>query len=104
MDEDYFETGEQALAYVLNEIVEQDTNHDARYRLVFEAMCVALEIGYKAGIRIDPNEPEWPVVYIELPDLGQVSWHMPQLPQEWDGHSTEEKFDRIRQFSEAHNG
>lgn len=104
MDEDYFETGEQTLAYILNEIVEQDTNYDARYPFVFEAACVALEIGYKAGIRIDPNEPEWPVVYIDLPQIGQVSWHMPQYPQEWDGHDVAEKFKRIRKFSEAYHG
>lgn len=58
----------------------------------------------------DPNEPEWPVVYVDTP-AGQCSWHLAladldlfghveQVPADdpravWDGHSTEEKYRRL---------
>lgn len=70
-------------------------NYADRYRAVLGCLHIATAGGLKAGIRIDPKEPEWPVVYIELP-TGQVSWHMPQHPIEWDGHSTHTKYERIR--------
>jgi len=58
---------------------------------------------------VDPAEPDWPVLYIEGP-TGQLSWHMPKpeaigrysdpgsrlVEKRWDGHTTEEKDDRIR--------
>lgn len=65
---------------------------------------------YDSAIGIDPNEPDWPVIYIELP-TGQVSWHInrDELPVfdgvpwnhnreveiKWDGHTTEEKYGRL---------
>ena len=84
----------------LNLLVENDLNYDKRYDLVIKAMHIARQQGYEVGIRIDPNESEWPVAYIELP-TGQVSWHMPQHKKEWDGHTTEEKFSRIKQYIEG---
>jgi hypothetical protein len=88
------------LRFYLREAVRNDTNYEERYYSVIHAMSHATAIGYKVGIRIDPNEPEWPVVYIELP-TGQVSWYMPQHEKEYDGHSTEEKFERIKRFIES---
>lgn len=53
---------------------------------------------------IDPNWPEFRVVAVETP-LGQMSWHIhpddmdlfdDDLTEgEWDGHTTEEKYDRL---------
>ena len=86
------------LSSLLIRIEEADTDYSRRYPLVFEAVAVALTLGYLAGIRIDPNEPEWPVAYIELP-TGQVSWHLPQHPVVWDGHDTEEKYRRCKEFA-----
>ena len=85
------------LANTLELIKENDTNYDERYLLVFKAVYLALAHGINAGIRLDNNEPEWPVVYIDLP-TGQVSWHMPQHTSQWDGHDTEEKYRRIDEF------
>jgi hypothetical protein len=90
-------TPETVLRQLLAEIVEHDTDYVTRYPLVFRAVPLALDCGYAAGIRIDLAEPEWPVVYIELP-TGQVSWHMPQFEPAFDGHTTEEKFTRIREY------
>lgn len=82
---------------LLTNIEKNDTNYDLRARLIYAAMGQAMYLGYAAGIRIDPSEPEWPVAYIELP-TGQVSWHMPQHPTPWDGHDTPTKYARCRDF------
>lgn len=84
---------------LLRLIRENDQNYEVRYRLILEALAVARKHGYAAGIRIDPAEPEWPVAFIELPVVGQISWHLPQHPVEWDGHDTEEKWRRIEAFA-----
>ncbi len=42
-------------------------DYEKRYVWVFKALSQALELGYKAGVRIDPDQPEWPVVQVELP-------------------------------------
>lgn len=86
------------LAQVLDLIAVHDEDYEVRYPLVWKALSLALSHGYAAGVRFDPADPEWPVVYIELP-TGQTSWHMPQHPVEWDGHTTAEKYRRIRAFT-----
>lgn len=83
---------------LLREIALADSDYDNRYQLVLDAMALANRMGLAAGWRIDPDEPEWPVAFIELPYGKQVSWHMPQHKREWDGHSTEEKLSRLRKY------
>lgn len=87
------------LAETLAAVVMLDAvkSYDQRNRAVVEAVYLALFCGYTAGFRFDPQEPEWPVAYIELPH-GQVSWHLPQHVNPWDGHTTEEKNNRIALF------
>lgn len=55
------------------------------------------------------EEWKW-VLFLEIPGLGQVSWHLrgdeidnfPRIERRdvnlWDGHTTAEKYDRIRRF------
>lgn len=85
------------LITLLREIEKNDTNYDVRYGLVLKAVSLSHELGLKAGFRIDYANPEWPVAFIELP-TGQVSWHMPEHPIPWDGHTTEEKYERCKQL------
>lgn len=92
--------GGALLAKVLMRAVLNDTNYKERYGDVLRALAVAHDLGYRAGIKIDPKEPAWPVVYIDLPDDGQLSWHMPEYAGEWDGHTTAEKFARIVAYAE----
>lgn len=89
----------EQLTTLLFWIERNDTNYAKRAKLVFAALVIALEIGYKAGIRIDPEHPTWPVVFIELP-TGQVSWHMAEHDHPWDEHTTEEKYQRCAAFAE----
>jgi hypothetical protein len=92
-------TGSGILAMLLDQIEANDTKYQARYGLVLAAVARAHADGLAAGFRIDSSEPEWPVAYIELP-TGQVSWHLPQHPNTWDGHDTAEKYRRCRAFIE----
>lgn len=54
----------------------------------------------------DPDAPGWPVLYISLP-TGQCCWHLSEndldlfthvrtdVLETWDGHSTDEKYERV---------
>ena len=84
---------------------EKEAYYDRNQAAMLAAKLATLW-GIKVGWRMDPEEPGWPVLFIELP-TGQVSWHIPEaeavnlmLPyqQEWDGHTTEEKRERIGDF------
>jgi hypothetical protein len=66
-------------------------------------------LGWPVGVLPDPRQPGWPVVYVDTPE-GQASWHMraadvppwlPEYPGEWDAHSPEEKYARLRRFAGA---
>ncbi len=89
------------------EVFNDALNAAYRERAQLVALLAALypsHIGHN-----DPNEPEWAVVTIELP-TGQACWHvapddMPlfshvqrtsRICRGWDGHTTEEKYERIR--------
>lgn len=77
-----------------------------RNQAVMALAKLALRQGFKTGLRIDPNEPDWPVLMIDLPS-GQVGWHLPkheiygtwpEYTQEWDGHTVTEKRRRLERF------
>ncbi len=78
--------------------LDKDAFYEHRAIAIHEAIALALQVGYVAGIRIDPDQPEWPVALIELP-TGQVSWHLKGHLQKWDGHSNETKQARMLRFS-----
>lgn len=60
----------------------------------------------------DPAEPDWAVVVVETPQ-GQMSWHVSPADQglfnhvrrtkpsdaPWDGHATEEKYERLARLT-----
>lgn len=87
----------EQLQLLLLNIQRHDANYERRYGMVLRAVAKAHSLGLKAGFRFDPKEPDWPVAFIELP-TGQVSWHLPPHPIEWDRHTTEEKYERIRRW------
>lgn len=74
--------------------------------MAFAQVCRSYN--FPVGLRIDPNEPDWPILFIRLPQ-GQVSWHLPKdeivgdwpiFDQEWDGHTLKQKRQRIQAFIE----
>lgn len=81
----------------------RESLYKERNALIFHAAGYATEVGFRAWLALDPKEPAWIVVFIKLP-TGQVSWHMPPWPDEWDGHITEEKHARIDRFMRWHPG
>lgn len=89
----------EELVPLLKGIVENATNYRLREALIYKALAKASYYGMPCGIRIDPKEPEWPVVFLELP-TGQVSWHVEQHAVDWDNHTLEEKYARIDEFIE----
>jgi len=65
---------------------------------------LALLQTWPMGVREDPAEPGWSLLFIDLP-CGQVSWHLPteeivgkwpHYDKGWDGHSLWEKRQRLR--------
>lgn len=90
----------QSLALALESIEFHDTEYDIRWGYVLQALRHARRLGFPCGFRPDPKDPEWCVAFIELP-TGQVSWHMPPHPNPWDGHTTEEKYARIRAYRQG---
>ena len=86
------------LAKLLKSINENYENYDVRYILVLQTLIEAKKLNYKAGFRYDSSEPDWPVVVIELPELGQVSWHMPPSKIEYDNSSPKDCQERCEKF------
>lgn len=90
---------------------QKDAAYAERNKLVALAAKMAIALGFRAGLgQHDPNDSQWDadwrtIVYIDLPE-GQCSWHihdservlfesLPIYEGQWDGHSTEEKYERI---------
>jgi hypothetical protein len=58
----------------------------------------------------DPDEPNWAVLYVDTPE-GQLSWHINPDDMDlfshlsvrkfaqWDGHTTEEKYERLSELN-----
>ncbi len=76
------------------------------------AAKLATRLGYPVAWGIDPAEPGWPVLFIELP-TGQVSWHvatsqvqleLPDSSMSWDGHDNREKASRITNYLKSPRG
>jgi hypothetical protein len=70
---------------------------------------LAKQQGYNVGVQQDPNEPDWPVIMIDLP-TGQVGWHIPKkellgdwpdYTDLWDGHSVQQKQQRVKKFIDS---
>jgi hypothetical protein len=69
------------------EQVDTDQRYLVRNGLIYNALSVATRYGYPCGFAID------------LPN-GQVSWHLPAYPGQWDGHDAIAKSTRIRAYVE----
>ena len=93
-----------------------DTAYTERNACVALLASMELANGWRVGLArtdIPGWEPCWHnCVYIELPflDAGQVSWHyhdrdanlfahLPPYEGEWDGHTTLEKYLRVRKLA-----
>lgn len=88
--------------------------YDERARVVVALALASRALGHRIGFAVDPKEPDWPVLFIDLP-TGQVSWHLTQAQRVdlagdigdyggvWDGHSTAEKYERLRTWRPPHD-
>lgn len=80
-----------------------------RLAVAFVALVGGFYGHHQIGVYDDEETgDDWRVIYANLP-TGQVSWHVPvdtvpdwvpeRDPSRWDGHSREEKNDRLDQFA-----
>lgn len=74
-----------------------------RNALVYQLLSQAFVLDLPHGVRPDPQDADWVIAYVDLP-AGQVSWHLPAYPNEWDGHDTTEKYRRVRACIFEHPG
>lgn len=75
---------------------EQDGNYAKRLAATLAAAAMAAVNGYDVGFSVDEKEPAFPcVIHIDLPYFGQVTFHLPQPQQPWDGHTTKMKWQRV---------
>lgn len=109
---------EAALRRHLSEVAELDAKLDHRPQagtsedwqrrnwLVWQIRSLAWRCEMPVSVEYDPAMPDYPLlVLVELP-TGQVSWHLPlHAPYHveargitWDGHSREEKAQRIAAY------
>lgn len=89
------------------EVTQSSTLDDAyfdRNQAVQAFARLALARGWVVGLRTDPAEPDWPILYVDIPGQGQVSWHLPRrevlgewpvYPGVWDGSGLAEKRSRL---------
>lgn len=92
---------EKILHILLSTIREDDEakRYAERNKSIYHLLACAAVLGYPCGIRFDESAgPEWPVIYVTLPEVGQISFHVPCYPTEWDFHTTEEKYERIERY------
>jgi hypothetical protein len=87
-------------------IAARNVAYEERAIVVVAIANIAMSQGLKVWFALDEKEPEWPVLFIDLP-TGQCSWHftreqrrdlasnIPNGPNTWDGHTTQEKYDRL---------
>lgn len=93
--------GQLALVLAQTYATDQVKDYDARHGLVLHALALAAALGYPTGFGVDPNDEERPVVaYLELPGGRQLSWHMRTHAFPYDGHTTEEKYRRVKEFAD----
>lgn len=102
---------------MIEERTESNTLQDAycdRNQAAMLAARLAWMLGYTVGWKDNEDDPDWPILFVELP-TGQVSWHVPRdeaagpmgstLPfsywGQWDGHTVEEKRRRISAYLEV---
>jgi hypothetical protein len=75
-------------------------------------LVAALTKLWPSHIWLNPDDEEWPIIYIESP-MGQLSWHVPKRElilfehlefgeNTWDGHSPAEKEDRLNALENQH--
>lgn len=84
-------------------------NCDTVYRERAHLLAL-LATHYPSHIQPDPVEPDWPVLYLDLP-TGQAAWHIGErdlglfqhvrtdVYEPWDGHTTDEKYARIAELT-----
>lgn len=91
-----------------------DHAYSERNQLLAAFTKTVLALGFNAWLAKHPEDgnwdPEWMhIVFVEHPKCGQMSWHiheseralfnhLPAGSNTWDGHTTPEKYERLRKL------
>lgn len=91
------------VSYEKNDLTkeERDVLYKKRTNLVYQALGQAAILGYEVGIRNDPpSDPqgEWPIICINLPEVGEVAWHCASYKTPYVPYDAQEKTRRINTF------
>lgn len=74
------------------------------------ALVAYLSATYPSVMLTDSAEPDWPIVFVSTPS-GQMSWHVAKADlglfahvpattnPTWDGHTTEQKYERLAELT-----
>lgn len=103
--------GERVLAQE-EEIKTATAERDAAYRERAQLVAHLASLYPSQIAYTDPEAPDWAVVTVESP-TGQMSWHVAPRDMDlfehverqnglvlpWDGHSTEQKYERLWQLT-----
>lgn len=97
----------------VGEAMEREYLYTERARCAIAIARGCRRMGLRVGIAVDPKDPDWPVLFVDLP-TGQCSWHLSPLSRRdlagdiqddptwiWDGHTTEEKYRRLDEWSRS---
>lgn len=89
-----------------------ETERDGAYRERAHLVALLASLHPSHIGHTDPAAPDWAVVVVETP-AGQLSWHIAPRDMDlfthvrptdrvcrgWDGHTTDEKYERVRQLT-----
>lgn len=78
-------------------------DYRTRNGLVLQAASLATLLEWPCGLSWDFDSGEEmdgfrPLVFIVLPTGAQLSWHLPEYPERYDGHTTERKYADIERW------
>jgi hypothetical protein len=88
---------------------DQAVDVDAVYRE--RAQLVAHLAAIYPSVMCESDDPAYALVYVVVP-TGQLSWHVAErdydlfrhvqksMPVRWDGHTTEEKYERLAAYTQ----
>lgn len=96
---------------LLEVTAQKDGAYAERNKVLVLLAATATQLGWRVGVGRHPEsdtkwEKDWrTILFIDLP-TGQASWHFhdseahllsgfPEYPDRWDGHTTEEKYERV---------
>lgn len=79
---------------------ERGGDYTTRLVAILTTATLAAACGFDVGFSADEKKPAFPcVIHIDLPPMGNITFHLPQPADPWDGHTTKMKWQRVVAFA-----